>query len=88
MNALLTDGVTRQLQANNIDLYCAEKLPCNDGGIALGQAHIALEMEVKKSASFDQNSLNKKNTQLQTCNHVGQVVSDSAVNSAEIKRCV
>lgn len=88
LNALLTDGVTRQLQANNIDLYCAEKLPCNDGGIALGQAHIALEMEVKKSASFDQNSLNKNNTQLQTCNHVGQVVSDSAVNSAEIKRCV
>jgi len=43
LNQLLVEGVTEQLEALNLQVLRSEKLPCNDGSIALGQAQIALE---------------------------------------------
>jgi hydrogenase maturation protein HypF len=43
-NLYLTEKVSRGLRTENLAVYLNEAVPCNDGGIALGQAYIAREM--------------------------------------------
>jgi hydrogenase maturation protein HypF len=40
-NVLLVGRVTRELRRAGMEVFLQEKVPCNDGGIALGQAAIA-----------------------------------------------
>ncbi len=40
-NTLLLDGLTGSLRSAGFDVYTAEKIPANDGGLSLGQAMIA-----------------------------------------------
>ncbi len=42
INRLLTEGAVRALQAEGFSVYINEKVPTSDGGIALGQAYMAL----------------------------------------------
>ena len=41
MNAALADGVSRRLREQGIEPLLARKIPCNDGGLSLGQAFLA-----------------------------------------------
>ncbi|HEY5716860.1 MAG TPA: carbamoyltransferase HypF [Motiliproteus sp.] len=43
LNQLLRRQLSEALQARGLKVYCAERLPCNDGGISLGQAWVALQ---------------------------------------------
>jgi hydrogenase maturation protein HypF len=40
-NALLLTGMIRELELRNFEVFSHRQVPCNDGGIALGQALIA-----------------------------------------------
>ncbi|WP_420265746.1 carbamoyltransferase HypF [Candidatus Magnetominusculus dajiuhuensis] len=40
-NAYLLDNTIRRLKALGLNVYTNEKVPCNDGGISLGQAYAA-----------------------------------------------
>jgi hydrogenase maturation protein HypF len=40
-NSILLAGLIRQLQKNRFEVFAHEQVPCNDGGIALGQAVVA-----------------------------------------------
>ncbi len=41
MNAALAEGVSRRLREQEIEPLLARKIPCNDGGLSLGQAFLA-----------------------------------------------
>ena len=41
MNAALADGLSRRLREQGIEPVLARKIPCNDGGLSLGQAFLA-----------------------------------------------
>jgi hydrogenase maturation protein HypF len=41
MNAALAEGVSRRLREQGIEPLLARKIPCNDGGLSLGQAFLA-----------------------------------------------
>ncbi len=41
MNAALADGLSRRLREQGIEPLLARKIPCNDGGLSLGQAFLA-----------------------------------------------
>ncbi len=41
LNQVLTAGISEQLQQAGLQVYMAAELPCNDGGISLGQAEVA-----------------------------------------------
>ena len=41
MNAALADGLSRRLREQEIEPLLARKIPCNDGGLSLGQAFLA-----------------------------------------------
>jgi hydrogenase maturation protein HypF len=41
MNAALADGLARRLREQEIEPLLARKIPCNDGGLSLGQAFLA-----------------------------------------------
>ena len=41
MNAALADGLSRRLRERGIEPVLARKIPCNDGGLSLGQAFLA-----------------------------------------------
>jgi hydrogenase maturation protein HypF len=41
-NRLLLRMLRERLEANGFEVFLNEKVPCNDGGIALGQAYIAM----------------------------------------------
>ena len=41
MNAALAEGVARRLREQGIEPLLARKIPCNDGGLSLGQAFLA-----------------------------------------------
>jgi hydrogenase maturation protein HypF len=43
-NAMLLTGLMKALEKNDFSVYTHEKVPCNDGGIALGQAVAAAAM--------------------------------------------
>ncbi len=43
LNQLLLSELSARLKAAGLNVYCPEKLPCNDGGLSLGQAQVALE---------------------------------------------
>ena len=49
LNAILARGLRRALDARNLTLLEAEAVPPNDGGLALGQAWVALETPNGKS---------------------------------------
>lgn len=40
-NAILLTGLIRELEARNFEVFSHRQVPCNDGGIALGQALVA-----------------------------------------------
>jgi hydrogenase maturation protein HypF len=40
-NRLLSEGLRRALQDGGLTVHCHQKIPCNDGGLALGQAAVA-----------------------------------------------
>jgi len=40
-NAILLTGLTRLLQAKGLTVFSHAQVPCNDGGICLGQALVA-----------------------------------------------
>ncbi|CAK8720607.1 Carbamoyltransferase [Candidatus Electrothrix laxa] len=40
-NQLLLDLVRNGLEKNNLTVYCHQQVPCNDGGLALGQLAVA-----------------------------------------------
>ncbi|MEH6473898.1 MAG: carbamoyltransferase HypF, partial [Halopseudomonas sp.] len=42
LNQLLSDGVERRLQQQGLNVLRANRLPCNDGGLSLGQAWLAM----------------------------------------------
>ncbi|RRD01372.1 carbamoyltransferase HypF [Amphritea balenae] len=46
LNQLLLRGLTEQLELNGIEVFSAGKIPCNDGGISLGQAQVALQLSL------------------------------------------
>jgi hydrogenase maturation protein HypF len=41
MNAALAEGLSRRLREQGIEPLLARKIPCNDGGLSLGQAFLA-----------------------------------------------
>jgi hydrogenase maturation protein HypF len=43
-NRYLTERVMNTLLTENLAVYANENVPCNDGGISLGQAYLAREM--------------------------------------------
>ena len=43
LNQLLCKGLQQQLEAHSLQVMLAEKLPCNDGGLSLGQAWLGLQ---------------------------------------------
>lgn len=43
LNQLLLSELSQSLAEKGLRVYTPEKLPCNDGGIALGQAYVALK---------------------------------------------
>jgi hydrogenase maturation protein HypF len=42
-NTFLLSRLRKKLNSNNFKVYFHQKIPCNDGGISLGQATIASE---------------------------------------------
>lgn len=47
MNGLLSDALRRALRGAGLAVYEARQVPANDGGLSLGQAWVALQMEMK-----------------------------------------
>lgn len=47
-NALLLEGSVRALQSAAFDVFFPQQVPCNDGGISLGQAAISTELLQKE----------------------------------------
>ncbi len=43
MNAVLAEGLARRLRQEGVAPLLARKVPCNDGGLSLGQAYLARE---------------------------------------------
>lgn len=56
LNQLLLQGVTQQLQKAGLAVFSADKLPCNDGGISLGQVQIG----VWRSVNMNNENLTEK----------------------------
>ena len=45
LNRILTSCTIKRLQEKGKDVYINEKVPCGDGGIALGQMYLATFIE-------------------------------------------
>ncbi len=49
-NRLISEGLQKSLAQAGLRVYCHQKIPCNDGGLALGQAVVAAALYHKKEA--------------------------------------
>ncbi|WP_415904098.1 carbamoyltransferase HypF [Neptuniibacter sp. QD48_55] len=67
LNQLLLQGITEQLEAQNLQVFTARKLPCNDGSISLGQAQIALERANLARQNKNKNDNDKNNERESLC---------------------
>lgn len=67
LNQLLLQGITEQLEAQNLRVVTARKLPCNDGSISLGQAQIALERADLARQNKNKNDNDKNNERESLC---------------------
>lgn len=67
LNQLLLQGITEQLEAQDLQVVTARKLPCNDGSISLGQAQIALERANLARQNMHKNDKNKNNERESLC---------------------
>ena len=62
MNALLVDGLRRQLARAGIDVLEAQAAPPNDGGLALGQAWVARRHCLAAKSATEPRDLNMTTT--------------------------
>jgi hydrogenase maturation protein HypF len=52
VNRILLEGLRKLLTRNGFEVLSHHTLPCNDGGLALGQAVIASAVRAQRGASI------------------------------------
>jgi len=58
LNQILLSSLKALLNGAGLSIYCADKLPCNDGAVSLGQAQVILEKEYRHHSSAQSDKQN------------------------------